>query len=81
MANCAIVGINWGDEGKGRMVDLLTSDYDVVVPLPGRRQRRPHRGQRPGQVRPAPAALRHFPQGRGEHPGQRRGPGLREPVE
>ena len=21
MANCAIVGINWGDEGKGRMVD------------------------------------------------------------
>ena len=27
----AIVGINWGDEGKGRMVDLLTRDYDVVV--------------------------------------------------
>ena len=24
MANCAIVGINWGDEGKGRMVDYLT---------------------------------------------------------
>ena len=24
MANCAIVGINWGDEGKGRMVDLLS---------------------------------------------------------
>ena len=23
MANCAIVGINWGDEGKGRMVDYL----------------------------------------------------------
>ncbi|MBR3395697.1 MAG: adenylosuccinate synthetase, partial [Lachnospiraceae bacterium] len=23
MSNCAIVGINWGDEGKGRMVDLL----------------------------------------------------------
>ena len=31
MKNCAIVGINWGDEGKGRMVDLLTQDYDVVV--------------------------------------------------
>ena len=31
MSNCAIVGINWGDEGKGRMVDLLTQDYDVVV--------------------------------------------------
>ena len=26
----AIVGINWGDEGKGRMVDLLSQGYDVV---------------------------------------------------
>lgn len=35
MTNCAIVGINWGDEGKGRMVDLLTEDYDVVVRFQG----------------------------------------------
>ena len=35
MQNCAIVGINWGDEGKGRMVDLLTEDYDVVVRYQG----------------------------------------------
>lgn len=35
MANCAIVGINWGDEGKGRMVDLLTEDFDVVVRYQG----------------------------------------------
>ena len=35
MSNCAIVGINWGDEGKGRMVDLLTNDYDVVVRYQG----------------------------------------------
>lgn len=35
MANCAIVGINWGDEGKGRMVDLLASEYDVVVRYQG----------------------------------------------
>ncbi len=27
MSNCVIVGINWGDEGKGRMVDLLTRGY------------------------------------------------------
>ncbi len=33
--NCASVGINWGDEGKGRMVDLLTEDYDVVVRYQG----------------------------------------------
>ena len=31
----AIVGINWGDEGKGRMVDLVSSDYDVVVRYQG----------------------------------------------
>ena len=31
----AIVGINWGDEGKGRMVDLLTEAFDVVVRYQG----------------------------------------------
>ncbi|MBQ5643741.1 MAG: adenylosuccinate synthetase, partial [Bacteroidaceae bacterium] len=35
MSYCAIVGINWGDEGKGRMVDLLTEDYDIVVRYQG----------------------------------------------
>ena len=35
MANCAIVGINWGDEGKGRMVDLIAENYDVVVRFQG----------------------------------------------
>ena len=35
MKNCAIVGINWGDEGKGRMVDLLTEDFDLVVRYQG----------------------------------------------
>ena len=32
---CAIVGINWGDEGKGRMVDLLTEEYDIVIRFQG----------------------------------------------
>ncbi|MBQ4341699.1 MAG: adenylosuccinate synthase [Clostridia bacterium] len=35
MSNCAIVGVNWGDEGKGRMVDLLTEQYDIVVRFQG----------------------------------------------
>ena len=35
MGNSAIVGINWGDEGKGRMVDLLTDRFDVVVRYQG----------------------------------------------
>ncbi len=35
MKTCAVVGINWGDEGKGRMVDLLAENYDVVVRYQG----------------------------------------------
>ncbi len=31
----AITGINWGDEGKGRMVDLLSQSYDIVVRYQG----------------------------------------------
>ena len=31
----AIVGVNWGDEGKGRMVDLLGRDYDIIVRYQG----------------------------------------------
>ncbi len=31
----AIVGINWGDEGKGRMVDLLSEEQDVIVRYQG----------------------------------------------
>ena len=31
----SICGINWGDEGKGRMVDLLSADYDIVCRYQG----------------------------------------------
>ncbi len=31
----AVVGINWGDEGKGRMVDLLSARTDVVIRYQG----------------------------------------------
>ncbi len=31
----AVVGINWGDEGKGRMVDLLARDHHIVVRYQG----------------------------------------------
>ena len=35
MKTCAIVGVNWGDEGKGRMVDLLSGQYDIVIRYQG----------------------------------------------
>ena len=31
----AICGINWGDEGKGKMVDLFSQDFDVVCRYQG----------------------------------------------
>ena len=31
----ALVGINWGDEGKGRMTDLLSAEYDVICRYQG----------------------------------------------
>lgn len=31
----AIAGTNWGDEGKGRMVDLLSKDYEIVCRYQG----------------------------------------------
>ena len=31
----SICGINWGDEGKGRMVDLLSATFDVVCRYQG----------------------------------------------
>lgn len=27
---CAVVGSQWGDEGKGKLVDILARDYDIV---------------------------------------------------
>lgn len=31
----SICGINWGDEGKGKMVDLLSKDYEIVCRYQG----------------------------------------------
>lgn len=35
MANTILVGAQWGDEGKGKIIDVLTSDADVVVRTQG----------------------------------------------
>ena len=31
----SVVGTNWGDEGKGRIVDMISEAYDVVVRYQG----------------------------------------------
>ena len=35
MANVAVVGAQWGDEGKGKIVDWLSVEADVVVRFQG----------------------------------------------
>ncbi|HVO93420.1 MAG TPA: adenylosuccinate synthase [Terriglobales bacterium] len=35
MANVAIIGAQWGDEGKGKVVDLFTQNADIVVRYQG----------------------------------------------
>ena len=35
MSSLAVVGVQWGDEGKGRKVDLLSSQMDMVVRFQG----------------------------------------------
>ncbi len=35
MANIVVVGTQWGDEGKGKVVDLLTAKCDLVVRFQG----------------------------------------------
>jgi adenylosuccinate synthase len=35
MANLVIVGMQWGDEGKGKIVDLLCPNFDAVVRYQG----------------------------------------------
>lgn len=35
MASTCIVGLQWGDEAKGKVVDLLTREHDVVVRFNG----------------------------------------------
>ena len=35
MSVTALVGSQWGDEGKGKIIDILASEADVVVRAQG----------------------------------------------
>src|SRR5881392_1226932 len=35
MANTILVGAQWGDEGKGKIIDVLTQEADIVVRTQG----------------------------------------------
>ena len=52
----AVVGLQWGDEGKGKLVDILASDHDFIVRYNGganavlRRLANHHRLSKTGRV-------------------------------
>jgi len=35
LGNTSVIGLQWGDEGKGKIVDLLTEHFDIVVRYSG----------------------------------------------
>ena len=35
MANVVVVGTQWGDEGKGKIVDWLSSRADIIIRFQG----------------------------------------------
>ena len=57
MANVVVVGAQWGDEGKGKIVDWLSRAGRCRGPLPGRPQCRPHARHRRQGLQALAAAL------------------------
>jgi len=35
LSNLVVVGSQWGDEGKGRIVDLISNEVDIIVRYQG----------------------------------------------
>lgn len=42
----AVVGANWGDEGKGKITDMLGKEADIIVRFQGGGKRRPYNRER-----------------------------------
>ena len=57
--NIAVLGAQWGDEGKGKIVDLMTPRFQCRRALSGRSQRRPHGLRQRQEVRAAPDPVGH----------------------
>jgi len=72
MSTVVIVGAQWGDEGKGKIVDVLTLKADFGRPLPRRQQRRPYRSHRQRKVCAPSHPIRNPSQGHEVRHRQRR---------
>ena len=70
--NVVVIGTQWGDEGKGKIVDWLTEQRAGRGALPGRPQRRPHAGHRRQEDGPAADPVGRAASGRRDLHRQRR---------
>ncbi len=66
--NVVIIGAQWGDEGKGKIVDFLASDAQIVVRFFRRGECGPHHCAGGREVRVAPCPLRHSLSRQDSHP-------------
>lgn len=46
MSTVVVTGTQWGDEGKGKIVDYLAQKAETVVRFQGGSERRPYRRRR-----------------------------------
>jgi adenylosuccinate synthase len=35
MSSLALIGLQWGDEGKGKIIDFLAQKFDVIIRYQG----------------------------------------------
>ena len=77
MKSIVVVGAQWGDEGKGKVVDYLAASFDYIARCAGGHNAGPHRHLQRKPLRPAADPLRDFAsrQARGDWIGSGRGPG------
>ena len=75
MANTILVGAQWGDEGKGKIIDVLTEQADIVVRYQGGNNAGHTVFVGPPKIRAPPHPLGHPAAGQNLRHRQRRGRG------
>ena len=63
MATAMVIGAQWGDEGKGKIVDYLAAKSGRCCPFPGGEQRGTYGCDRRQSLSAAPYAERHYVSG------------------
>ena len=74
----AIVGANWGDEGKGKITDMLAKESDIIIRFQGGSNAGHTIINNYGQFRTSPSAVRCILRTHNQH--HRQWCGIKHPV-